>query len=443
MALSSGSNNLLSPVSAFKPRPRHDFEGTVDPKDVFPDQDADFFGVSAESIRLAHAFNGAEILIPDHTLNQFSGDPSPIHSTQSSYSTLSDALGPSQGSQGSDGSSPSTFTKVDYSRRKSDVGGARPSKFTIAPESNRPHGHVSSQSWSIPASAPVHPQTSTGYFTFTPKMPSALASAPGMLGRQRSGSVNTASHADFGSGDRGRGASRPSTSTPGSRRHSPYPRRGGSELSLNTATERPPPMTPSPASDGSLPSSSSQSPFSPPLPMQPPSWPPVPAGPGLTRGKHAKSCSATVPKDKQLLSPLDGAALHRSNSTPTRGRSHSHGRGRGTASVANASPGSGVTYLPPVPSQPGLNTFRVKQEPDYGFGVLGAQQNAVAGPSGSYSSDHEIARPNVTSEATRNASLSRRKKEAKFVCGTCGTDFTAKHNYDRRSCSLLRARSKH
>lgn len=292
---------------------------------------------------------------------------------RSSSSTLFGALGPDQHWI-------DPITKVDPRRRKSDTG--VPVKPTM--------GQLLANHKSSKSQSNINPLYTAQQSLTSPQQ---LASYQSGLSvpvipaepntRQRSGSVT--------SSPRGRGIIR---STPGSRRHSPYPQSSklpspSSEYSNSYTDLGSASYTLLDTNGYAIKSEeSSQDQVL-----------AINALPGLSRNR-------TVPAGSPNHVPLaENPLLKRSISV-----SHSRNKYDIPAQYTNSS------HLPLVEERSGSVT--VKSEP----GVIPMKPFSTS-----------PARPTVTSDATRAAADKRRVKDYKFFCPQCPQGFTARHNYERKS----------
>ncbi|KAF4571696.1 hypothetical protein EYR36_009039 [Pleurotus pulmonarius] len=364
----------------FRPgRPRSNtHEGTVPtvaPRDVFPATSVSSVLTEAQMSALQHSCSQSTDIYDSAVADD--GFPTPQSSMEpvmrSSSSTLFGALGPDQYWI-------DPTTKVDPRRRKSDTG------VLVKPTMGQLLGnHKSSRSQSnitplYPAQQSLaSPQQLASYQSglSVPVIPAEPNT------RQRSGSVT--------SSPRGRGIVR---STPGSRRHSPYPQ--SSKL-------------PSPSSEYSnsytdLGSASftllDNSGY--PIKSEESSQDQVLATstfPGLSRNR-------TVPAGSPNHVPIAENPLLKRSITVSNSRS----KYDIPAQYNNS------THLPLVEER--SVSVTVKSEP----GMI---------PVAPFSTSP--VRPTVTSDATRAAADKRRVKDYKFFCPQCSQGFTARHNFERMS----------
>ncbi|KAF7423985.1 hypothetical protein PC9H_009285 [Pleurotus ostreatus] len=360
----------------FRPgRPRSNtHEGTVPtvaPRDVFPAtsvssvlSEAEISALQLSYSQTADAYDSA---ISDDT-PQSAMEPV----MRSSSSTLFGALGPDQHWI-------DPITKVDPRRRKSDTGvSVKPSMVQLLAshrKSSRSQSNISPIY--LAQQSLTSPQQLASYQSglSVPVIPAEPSP------RQRSGSVT--------SSPRGRGIIR---STPGSRRHSPYPQ--PSKLPSPSSEYNNPYVDLNSASytlldTNGYPVKSEESSQDQVLAIN--------AFPGLSRNR-------TVPAGSPNHVPLaENPLLKRSISV-----SSSRSKYDIPAQYSNS------THLPLVEER--LASVAVKSEP----GMT---------PMAPFSTSP--ARPTVTSDATRAAADKRRVKEYKFFCPQCPQGFTARHNYER------------
>jgi hypothetical protein len=157
--------------------------------------------------------------------------------------------------------------------------------------------------------------------------------------------------------------------------------------------------------------------------------------PSITRGHHRRSSSGS--RDRGI--PGSSAAL---------GLQSAPGSARASPYPSpSASPSLNYEQLPSIPSVPvsGLGRGRPLSLPPHGAAGLGVPQggisslNGMGGMSSMEQGMHDmnnglssisVSRQNVTTTATYEASVRRRKTEANFVCPVpnCGSTFTRHFN---------------